>query len=68
VPCLRLSTGLSSNPISGLRKPRAAIDSRGLGLCARCWMRVAKTLLLEAWVHKPGILRLPARSDIPSGI
>ena len=68
MPGLSLSTGLSSNPISGVRKPRAAIDSRVPGMCARCWMRVDKTLLLEAWVHKPGILQLPARSDRASGI
>jgi hypothetical protein len=24
--------------------------------------------MLEAWVHKPGILQLPARSDRASGI
>jgi hypothetical protein len=42
VPCLSLSTGLSSNSISGVRKPRAAIDSRVPGIWARCRMRVAK--------------------------
>jgi hypothetical protein len=34
VPGLSLSTGLSSNALSGVRKPRAAIDSRVPGICA----------------------------------
>jgi hypothetical protein len=46
VPCLSLSTGLSSNPISGVRKPRAAIDSRVPRIYAHCWMRVAKNSTL----------------------
>jgi hypothetical protein len=46
MPSLSLSTGLSSNFISGVRKPRAATDSRVLGICAHCWMRVAKNSTL----------------------
>jgi hypothetical protein len=42
VPGLNLSTGLSSNALSEIRKPRAAIDPRVPGICASCWMRVAK--------------------------
>src|SRR5215210_9516040 len=37
-----LTTGPISNPISEIRKRTAAIDSRVLGICARCWMRVGK--------------------------
>jgi hypothetical protein len=67
-----LSTGLSRNPISGVRKPRAAKErlstpgSRGYVHAVGC--ELLKTLLLEAWVHKPGILRLPARSGRASRI
>ncbi len=33
-----VSTGPSSNPISGTRKPKAAIGSRVLGTYAGCWI------------------------------
>jgi hypothetical protein len=42
VLCLSLRAGLSSNPISGIRKPRAAIDSRVSRIFAHCWMRVTE--------------------------
>jgi hypothetical protein len=41
VPCLSLSTGLSSNPISG-SESQERLSTPGCRGYARCWMRVAK--------------------------
>jgi hypothetical protein len=68
VPCLSLSTGLSSNSISGSESQErlSTPGCRGYGRAVGC--ELLKTLLLEAWVHKPGILQLAARSDTASRI